>query len=236
MMSQDSDPTEVASRWQVTQVGEEEFDLFVKNGKSSIIKVRRSGASIDIKATPRTIRWHASETSEPFYAAHFQIAEMSIGSPGDEGWSSRIANDCIFVIDGETLKHLPMNELRIVSYEQYTRVRERLAAARGVTAAIGYRENNDSRAALALATVAHCRAMPETGFGELLEFTLGLSQLHFQKLIDGCIDGRIAGAYFNGIGGALSSCQSYESARDMIICAGQEVHIHISSISLEYRL
>lgn len=87
----------------------------------------------------------------------------------------------------------------------------------------------------AVDTMAHCLASPKLGIAECLDCTLGIPQLHFDKLVQGCLGGRISSAHFHGITGGLSSSFEYGSLRDLVIICGGDLNIKLDSLFFEYR-
>ena len=61
MSSCEHDSSAVAARYRVKQVGETEFELCAVQGNSANLNVRRLGAFLQFKTTPRAVLWHAAE-------------------------------------------------------------------------------------------------------------------------------------------------------------------------------
>ena len=234
MTRQNVDPAAVASRYRVKQLGEHELELFAPTKDRPNIGVRRHSAAIRISATPHALRWHADE-GEPFYSAEFAIGELTIGNRGDEGWSSALVDNCFFVVDGETLRHLPLLRASILVADRYNFEVARNAANKGEIPSSQDANSTLARDALGHANIVHCAAMPEFGLEESLELTVGLPSLHFQKLVDGCINGRVSGLHFHGSGAALSSSFEYGSARDVILRSGASLNIRIDGLTIDFR-
>lgn len=231
-MQSERDPAEVAARYRVLKVGETNFEL---QAGSTKIALKRGSAFIHFHVTPLDLRWHAELGSEPFYAVRFAVAGFDIGHRGEEGWSSNLVDNCLFVIDGEALRYLPLLELTVLSEEQFKTRKARLAAERGKKPSAEVQPGNNSDPPLGSATFTHCPASPEVDIAELLDCTIGVSQPHFEKLVEGCLSGRILSGHFHGVGGALSSSFEYGALRDLIVCAGSEFDVSIDSLSFVYR-
>lgn len=223
------DPAKAAAQYRAVRLGEA-FELH--SGLRKLV-LKRGGAFIHITTVPTAVRWHAEENKEPFHVVRLAVTELSIGHRGDEGWSSNLADDCFFVIDGETLRHVSMPELRLLSEEQFNVRKSWLAAERGDKSRT---ETPPEDRPLAVGTIAHCPASPELEMAESLDCTLGIPQSHFEKLVQGCIDGRISSAHFHGITGGLSSNFEHGALRDLIIVSGGELNLKLDSIWFEYRV
>lgn len=55
MSNYERDPSTVAARYRVKQVGEDEFELCTAQGRSTNLTVRRRGARLDFMTTPRAV-------------------------------------------------------------------------------------------------------------------------------------------------------------------------------------
>lgn len=229
------DPPSVASRYRVRMLEDREFELVAPGGNWPNISVRRASAVVGMTATPHALRWHA-DGSQAFYAAHFTIGDLDIGHRGDEGWSSCLVDNCFFIIDGETLRHVPVLGVRIVAEDQYHFEKIRDASNRGEKLSTQPTDSTSAPYQLGHASFVHCSAIPEYGFDEVLECTLGVPDLHFQKLIDGCRMGRVSSIYVHGSGGALSSSFHYGSARDVILCSKGALDIRIDSLTIDIKV
>ena len=95
------DPTKAVAQYRVVRLG----DAFELHSGSSKLNLKRGRAFIHIATAPTAVHWHAQENKEPFHVVRLAVTELSIGHSGDEGWSSDLADDCIFVIDGNALRH-----------------------------------------------------------------------------------------------------------------------------------
>ena len=249
MSNYERDPRKVAARYRVKKDEEGKFELCSEQGSS--VKLSHHGAYLDFKTTLNAVRWHAGHwrSEGAFYVINLLVAELDIGFPGEEGWSSDLADNCFFVIDGEALRYLPLTQLRIVSEAQFNfekawdasnklAVEKALAAEKGeeLTETEGDDDSAPSFPSFGRATITHCRADPELDIDGFLECTIGLPQAYFQQLLDGCLSERVSGAYFHGIGGALSSSIQMGVARDLILLAGEGFDININSLTLDYRV
>ena len=121
------------------------------------------------RAKSRAAHWYVSEKSNAFHLVRLRVEELAIGFRGDEGWSSPLADNCFFVIDGEELRYVPLTELRILSEKQFLLEKTNLAREKGeeVIAQTNPDENPDRP--LAMASIVHCSAMPEHDIAESLE-------------------------------------------------------------------
>ena len=72
----------------------------------------KQGAFLHLKTTPQAAHWYVAEKSNAFYLVRLRVEELAIGFGGDEGWSSPLADNCFFVIDGDELRYVPLTELR----------------------------------------------------------------------------------------------------------------------------
>ena len=227
------DPAEVAATYRVSKLGEGNFEL---QSGSRKLALKRGGAFLHIRTAPAAVRWHAEQDKQPFHAVRLSVTELSIGHRGDEGWSSSLVDDCFFIIDGEVLRYVPLSELAVFSEEQFKVRKARLAAETGNKLPIDSQEAADSDRPLANGTIAHCGALSEFEIAESLDCSLGIPQLHFDKLVQGCIDGRISSVHFHGITGGLSSGFEHGALRDLIVVAGGEFNVRLDSLWFEYRV
>lgn len=234
MSNYEHDPREVAARYRAKKDEEGKFELC--SAQDSSVTLSRLGAFLDFKTKLNTVRWHAERGSEAFYGINLLVTELGIGFSGEEGWSSALVDNCFFVIDGEALRYLPLTQLRILSEEQFNVEKSRLAAAKGAAPTPKTKGDDDSAPSLGRATIVHCGSVPELDIDESLEFTIGLPQAYFQQLLDACLSERVSGAYFHGIGGALSSSFQYGAARDLILLADEGFDVNINSLTLDYRV
>lgn len=232
MSHSEREPSDVAARYQVQLVGEGEFELRAAQGSSPNLRVRRRAVSLSLKAIPNAVHWRAAEGSQAFYVVYLLAEELAIGHRGEEGWSSALADNCAFVIDGEGLRYVPFTKLRILSEQQFNLEKVELTRMRG-EAVLAETDANPDRP-LARARVVRCPAMPELNVAESLEGTVGLPQEYFQQLLDGCLNRRISVVHLHGIGGAMSSSFQHGEARDLILCAGDGFDISIDMITLDY--
>ncbi|HEX5646662.1 MAG TPA: hypothetical protein VFX56_06810 [Nitrospira sp.] len=222
------DPAKIAAQYRAVQLAD---GVELRSGSTKLV-LKRGGAFVHLSTAPTAVRWHANENEEPFHVVHLAVTEFSIGHRGDEGWSSNLADDCIFVIDGEALRHVPVAELRVLSEERFNVRKAWLAAERGDKSPPN---TSEEKRPLAVGTVVHCPASPELGIAECLDCTLGIPQSHFDKLVQGCLTGRISSAHFHGITGGLSSSFEYGALRDLLIISGGELNLKLDSLSFEYR-
>lgn len=227
------DPAEVAARYRVFKVGETTFEL---HSGSSKLALKRSGAFLHIRTAPAVVRWHAEQDKEPFHAVRLAVTELNIGHRGEEGWSSNLVDDCFYVIDGEVLRYVPLSELTVLSEEQFKVRKAWLAAETGNKSSTDIQVPTDSDRPLANGTITHCAASPEFEIAESLDCTFGIPQSHFDKLVQGCINGRISAANFHGITGGLSSSFEHGALRDLIIFGGGELNVRLDSLWFEYRV
>ena len=231
MSDNESKAQEVASKYRVIKINDGVFNLKKKEDPSSTgFDIEHQAIRLYIDAAPATLTWIADADKAPFYIVHLNVIEMSIGYRGEEGWSSALAENSIFVIDGEEIQHLPLNNIRVLSAENYKEEQERIAETNAVLAKIrGESElTNDeiSKNRFASATLTH---VPEA----LLECSVGLPQAVFDKLVESSLSERATKVSLIGGCGALSSSFRYGAARDMIIQADTSVHIHIDSIVIQ---
>ena len=228
------DPTEVAKTYRVLKLEDGKFEL---QSDSTKLALKHGGAFLSISTAPAAVRWHAGPLhKEPFHAVGLSVTELSIGRRGDEVWSSSLVDDFFFVIDGQALRHVPLSELTVFSEKQFKVRKAWLAAETGTKLPIESKEAADSDRPLANGTITHCGAVPESEIAESLDCSLGLPQLHFDKLVQGCIDGRISSVHLHGITGGLSSSFEHGALRDLIVLAGGEINVRLDSLSFEYRV
>ena len=234
MSHPERDPVNAAARYRVQPLGEGRYELRAAQGSLPSLNVRRQGAFLSLKTTPQAAHWYVAERSNAFHLVRLRVEELAIGFRGDEGWSSPLADNCFFVIDGEELRYVPLTELRILSEEQFLLEKANLARVKGeeVIAQTNPDENPDRP--LAMASIVHCSAMPEHDIAESLECKVGIPSPHFQKLLDGCLNRHISRVHLHGIGGALSSSFEYGTPRELILCANEEFDIKIDIVTFDY--
>ena len=243
------DPRKIAASYRVEKDEKGKLELCSEQGSS--VNLSHHGAFLNFKTTLNAVGWHAGHwhSEGAFYVINLLVAELNIGFPGEEGWSSDLVDNCFFVIDGEALRYLPLAQLRIVSEAQFNIEKawdasNKLAVENArladenreefIPETIG--DDEPAPSPFGRGTITHCRTAPELDVDGFLECTIGLPQAYFQQLLDGCLSERVSVAYFHGIGGALSSMFSMGVARDLILLAGQGFDISIDSLSLDYRV
>lgn len=226
------DPKEIAAKYRVKKVEGEQFELYAAEESLSRISTRNSGAFLNFKAAPEAILWKASDTKNSFYTLEFFVTDLRIGNSGNEGWSSNLADDCLFVIDGEVLRHVPLTSIRIVTQSQFEIEREFIAIAKLESPPNDPTPNANHP--FACATLTHYSTITKLGCSESLECTIGVPHEVFEKLLDGCLRKRILAACFHGIGSALSTSFQYGEARDLIIVANGGFDIKIDSVTIDY--
>jgi hypothetical protein len=232
MPHQERNPQKVAAKYRAKKIGEAEFELYAGHESAPTISVQRMGAFLHFKTTPEAVIWNGGETKAPFYAPFYLVNLLVTDfSIGNERASSRLADNCMFVIDGETLRHVPLTKIRVLSEAQFDIEKKRIAAEKGESLLTDPESDANPDRPFARARVSHCPAM--FGDSESLECTMGLPQADFEKLLDSCFTGRILTAHFHGISkGALSAGFEYEGARDLIFPAGVGFDISIDSVTL----
>jgi hypothetical protein len=235
MSNPDRDPSNVAARYRVQWLDDGRIELHSVQGSFANLNARRQGTFLRLWATPQTAHWHASENNS-FDLVRLRVEDLAIGFRGDEGWSSPLAENCFFVIDGEDLRYVPLTELRIVTEDQFRAEQTRLALERGEDVITEAQPDDSKGRPLAVASIAHCPAMfvHGTGIPGTLECTVGLPSAYFQKLLDGCLNKRISKVYLHGIGGALSVGVKHGISRELILCANEEFSLKIDSIDFYY--
>lgn len=238
MSDKESKAQEVASKYRVIKINDGVFNLKRKEDPSSTgFDIERQAIRLNIDTVPAALTWIADADKTPFYIAHLNVTEMSIGYSGEEGWSSALAENSIFVIDGENIQNLPLKNIRVLSAENYKEEQERIALEKGIIAEIGGESEltNDeiSKNRFASATLTHIPEAPEYDFDESFELTVGLPQDVFNKLVENNLSGRTTNVSLRGLCGALSSSFRHGWARDMIIQADTSVSISIDSIIIQ---
>jgi len=119
-------PAKIAAQYRAAQLAEG-FEL--RSG-STKMALKRGGAFLHLSTAPTAVRWHAKENEEPFHVVHLAVTKFGIGHRGDEGWSNNLADACLFVIDGEALRHVPLAELSALSEERFNARKAWLAVER----------------------------------------------------------------------------------------------------------
>jgi len=232
MSHYERDPGNVAARYRVQPLVEGRFELREAQGSLSL-NVRRQGAFLRLTTTPQAVHWYV-ERSNASHLVRLRVEELAIRSRGVEGWSSPLADNCFFVIDGEELRYVPLTELSVLSEEQFLIEKTLLAREKGEEVIAEENPDGNPDRPLATARIVHCSAMPEDDIAETLECTVGLPSALFQKLLDGCLRKHVARVHLRGIGGALSSSFEYGSTRELILCANEGFDIKISEVTLDY--
>jgi hypothetical protein len=222
---------DIASKYRVIKINDGVFNLRRREDPSSTgFDVERQSIRLYIDTAPATLTWIADAYKAPFYIAHLNVLDLSIGYRGEEGWSSALAENSIFVIDGEEIQHLPLNNIRVLSAENYQEEQIRIAKDKECIALLKgkseLRNDEISKNRFASATLTH---VPEA----LLECSVGLPQAIFDKLVESSLSNRATKVSLIGGCGALSSSFRYGTARDMLILADTSVSIHIDSIAIQ---
>jgi hypothetical protein len=216
------EPSEIAASYRVRKIGAADFELIAGSNK---LRLTRRGAHLHFNLKPCDLRWNADEGCAPYYAVHFDVTELEIGSCGDEGWSSSLVDNCIFVINGETLEYVPLSKVSVVSEEEFKVSEAENAANMGKKLESGGWLSDPP---FASAHLCH--------FEGAIYCRIGLVQFHFDKLVEGCLNGRINGAQFFGTVFTLTSSFEHGAARDIVICAKEDFYFPISSLSFKYHV
>ena len=264
-MTQDRrDPREVALKYAVKITEKASFELTPLREPLPKIRVQRQGAILNLRAVLKQFCWQAEERTEPFYVVTLEVDDLNIGHRGTEGWSSALVDDCVFVIDGDALKHLALIELRVVSEMQFNLEEANLARiadkeiterqddgvagaswpfpSKSNTGQAGSLSANspdfgDERSStIARARIIHCPAMDGYCSDERLRGEIGMSDPCFRKLVDACISGSLSSIKIHGIAGALSTSGDFGTPRDLLVLARSGFDFHINTIALEYHI
>ena len=225
------DPVEQAAKYQVLKLSENEYEL---QSDSRTLHLHHAGTFFHFYGKPLALRWCSNEREEPYYAIHLSVTDLGIGHRGDEGWSSDLADNCFFALDGDKIRYVPLTELIILSAEQFKNKKRNLAQNRGETLSDETQSSDSENPHLYSATITHLPAGYDAP--EALECTIGLPQPDFAKLVEGCISGNIENAYFHGIGGGFSASFEYGVARDLILLADSKITLSMDSLGFDYRL
>ncbi len=230
MIRHKRDPNNEAARYRVKRNDDGSFELHTTvQGTFLNHNARRTRAYLSFIAIPEIARRVINEKESAYDEVSLQIENMTIGVKGDEGWSSPLADDCFFVIDGENLRYVPLTELRIITIEQFHADQALFAAIQGKD----FIADKSQVLPLAIGRIDHFEELDRNN-PECLYFTIGLASEHFQKLLDDCINRRISKVRLNGAGVAMSVALEWQTPRELIFCAGEGIDISIDRVIFDY--
>jgi len=139
---------------------------------------------------------------------------ISIGAAGSEGFRSPLADDCMFVVDGARLAHVPLDEMRLVPLDELD---QPILGAVQPPAPAG-----DTNEPFAGARLAHIPSEDEL-WPESVELIVGMPEPHFTALFDACVAQSIHEVSVHIVAHAHSTAAFYETPRDLILFANELV-------------
>ena len=226
-MSYGRDPQETANKYRVKRISESEFELNPIVEGFSKISLELVSASLDFKATPLYVRRYVSADEQPYYKIECSISNLNIGFGGPDGGASSLVDDCMFVIDDEVLKYVNLEQISILSEEQYNIQEMRSLANRGKAPP----ENKQQLQSLAKLKLSYFEdADGSIEFGGVK----GLSKSYFDELLRGCLNEKVTNINFHGRSSSLSATPSYRPARDLILFNEQPLDVRIDSFNFDY--
>lgn len=214
---------DAVSRFRVVS-GEGDGAISVQSDRGHAFPLRKSGLFLHLTLEPGTIGRALLPASLGDRAwIVLRVVTLAIGHKGDEGWRSVLGDDSIFVIDESKLRRLHVNEVRVVSMADFSRLQDERSDGGGPPDA--------SQAGKAPALLSHLVA-DGRGRPEMLTMTLGLPDEQFTALSEACLNGHVQQIYAHGITGALSTAAQFETARDMVLRPGDKAWVDVDAFDI----
>lgn len=220
-----------ARKYRVVRVGDTGFALEMKNDPEQKLSLHQSYILLRFATELESVVWRADDTGKSHHIINLVVCSLQIGFSAEEGWSSPLVNDSLFVADGETLRYVPLTTIRVMSEGQYHE-EERLI---NIALQAGVQPETNRSQGVGSARLTH---MPEQfsrwiRCGESFDCSIGLPINIFDQLLVSCQSGRSDSFCFTGSGSGLSASFEYGSARDLIIPAEGKFDFNISDIDIE---
>lgn len=206
--------------------------LSVESGGRTL-QLRRAGLTLHFDLEPTSYGLSLLSPAADRAWLEARVVGLGIGHSGDEGWRSSLADDSVFVLDGDELRVVGCHEARITSLQDFSRLRRRVAVE---TDTEGWLPRQAGEAAPeAEAVLSHLPAW-KGHWEEGLALTVGLPESAFDLLVEKCAKGLVDRLYVHGVAGALSTAMDFETPRDLILASGGSAWLDVDAVSISCAL
>lgn len=194
---------------------------------------------VTVTAKVKSVTWAASISE---YRITLDFLDLSIGHSAEEGWDSLIAEDCLFVIDGNSVRHLPIERIHVSTEKQFSESRRSTAHLNSLDKNPNAEyptppdetDEPDVHRPYAAAVFSYLGPMPGFWLNEYCELAIGLPDAAIQKIVDVTLKGLQASVILHGIGVGLTSSFEYGSARDLFLIAdGESLKFNVDSVGIQ---
>ena len=229
-MSYGRDPQETANKYRVLRISESEFEIHSIVEGYSKISLELVSASLNFKAIPQYVRRYISASQQPYYIIECLVSNLNIGFGGPDRGASSLVDDSIFVIDDEILKYVTLNQISIMSDEQYNfhEIQNLLNMGKAPP------ENKTEQQSLAKLKLSYFKDEITSDLPCDLNGVMGLSKNYFDELLRACLNEKVTNINFHGWSSSLSATPSYRPTRDLILFNGQPLDVRIDSFNFDY--
>lgn len=229
---------EIAKKYKVFEKENGFYELKIKdNPTATIITLEPSYIDFYIQAELESITRHFDEDKKIDHTISLKVSKLQIGYSG----ISALAENEIFVIDGQDLRHMPLTQIIIKSVEKYNEEIEIIEINDKFTLNKKHdifsllneqhseRYNNNF---IGHSRIAYYPSEIKWKLKGSLYFCAGLPQNILDLIIENSKFNRDLSISLMGCVGALSSSFKYDSARDIIIKSETSMNATIESISI----
>jgi hypothetical protein len=221
----------VARKYRIIRVDDTGFALEMKNDPVQKLNLHQSYILLRFATEFKSVVWHTDDTGKSHQIINLVVRSLQIGFSAEEGWSSPLVNNSLFIADGETLRYVPLTTIRVMSEGQYYE-EERLI---NIALQAGVQPETNRSQCVGPARLTH---MPEQfsrwiRCDESFDCSIGLPINIFDQLLVSCQSGRSDSFCFTGSGSGLSASFEYGSARDIIIPVEGKFDFNISDVDIE---
>lgn len=203
--------------------------------------LRGTATYVTVTAKVKSVTWAASISE---YRISLDFLDLSIGHSAEEGWDSLIGEDCLFVIDGNSVRHLPIERIHVSTEKQFAESRRSTAHLKSLEKNPNAEypsppvepDGSDTYQPYAAAVFNYLGPMPGFWLAEYSELSIGLPDAAIQKIVDLTLKGLQVSVILHGIGVGLTSSFEYGSARDLFLVAdGEPLKFNVDSVGIEIR-
>lgn len=220
------------SKYTVKWLGDESYELTPVEGGGKPVEVSPQVVSLHIDSVPEQLRWSVGSLS---HVLELKISNLEVGHRGDEGWSSDLKENGVFVIEEEGIRSIRPTLIRVMSLQQYNADMANLSELRGEPTPESERVDGDDPSSCCRGRISHGQFGPR-GREEFIEWNIGLPQESFEVFVDECSKFNGASVYIFGQVRALSASFRWGSARDLILISERELDFFVSSIHVKRSL
>lgn len=224
--------SDALSKYTVKWLGDENYELIPVEGGGKPVEVSPQVVSLHIDSMPEQIRWSVGSLS---HVLELKISNLEVGHRGDEGWSSDLEENGIFVIEEEGIRSIRPTLIRVMSLPQYNADMVRLSELRGEVTPESEKADDEDPSTSYRGRISHGQFGPR-GREEFIEWNIGLPQESFDVFVDECSKFNGASVHIFGQVRALSASFRWGSARDLILISEREVEFFVSSIHVKRSL